>query len=1325
MKKILHTALLLLAIVLCAHADEKALDKMVFNAAVVNNLFPQERVYLHFDNTAYYLGETMWFKAYVTEGVKDTPSTLSKVLYVELCAPEGYVVETKKYKIDDKGTCHGEFELKPLLLSGYYEIRAYTRYMLNWGKEAVFSRVFPIFDKVNGNNWDFKNMLDRRRGFMYRGEWVSSDLPDVDLKFYPESGHLIEGIETTVAYELRGEDGIAGEDTVYIYADKKLLQKSVPIHAGKGTFKLTPQTDVKYRAEVKRGKKEHKFELPKVEKEGVSIAVTDEQQKVSIKVSNNLEQSTILGCAVLHRGELSHYHSYDSENNGKIFTIAKDSLREGVNRVIVFVDDSLPLAERQFFVMHENIQPGDRETAKLKITANGEPLHKLSLKPHEKFSITIEREDGKPIEENTELSLSVSDAAGRQQTSYTHNMYSYLLLGSELKGYIPDAARYFDPANKSRAEELDLLMLTNGWTSYDWSKLARKEIKLFQPLEKGITVKGTFYKKEKERRLGRKGHYILHPQKGCNTRFEICYKDSLITGYDFMTNQYGTFQIQTEDFYGKKIAALTPEISGDQMADSIFSFSLDRYYSPSFRLFDYWERHTGMPLTDKEKRELEAKSIKLRPFEYMLSSVEVTAAKEYERYSRPPHSEMRFDYLDEWEYAQDVTYLRISKDFNVIDDNLLNDAIADIAPTVNDIQISTSDDTGSETSDAGNIDGQSIVDDYLIIDNYSEGDIRSRQWVGSNNYIKYVGKVRHWHYNILTKEAPLQGADGYLRLRQNPYHKLMPPALKTFRHSYTAEDIVKSAMKRHNYNWAYWIQLMVVAGEYSSDSIPRPDKEYIKGKKPQQMGNFKEFVIRSDIGTRKQFVNTLGQWTKKGQAMDNKEQYAKFYLGFLSQTYLTHKEGVDGYEGKKLVEAVYKYLTTPASKPYHPNYVACMIPYKEDEKHKGIVPELHIGGTKRYTSVQGYNESKQFYSPDYKGKQPTEKDFRRTLIWVPSAKSTNGKAIIELYNSSVAKEISVNAEGCNNGTIYGSDLNIITRTLSTEQRAFAEQKSAATLKNNPAMLAYCMKLINDGQKLYKEQEFEGAFANFSDAAAMGEPTAMFYTGVCYANGEGVEKSPEKAFRMFRAAANGNNIPAMHNLANCYMQGIGTLKNDAQALRWYTAAADSGFVRSMSVLAKSYEDGILSEKSPEKATEWYKRAAEKEEPYAMYKVARMYEREDSLTGKKGKALRESETIKLYTRAAQLRNPQAQMKLAEFYGNGRYVKKDKKKRFEWLQHAANNGLMEAQEQVGMCFEKGRGAEKNDKKAYKYYKLAAEQGSEIGKAKAYEFEVLKFYK
>ena len=1302
MKKFLYTALLLL-VALFSYADEKSLDIMAFNAAVVNNLFPQERVYLHFDNTAYYLGETMWFKAYVTEGVKDAPSTLSKVLYVELVAPEGYVVETKKYKIDEKGCCNGEFELKPLLLSGYYEIRAYTRYMLNWGKEAVFSRVFPIFDKVNGNNWDFKNMLDRRRGFMYRGEWISSELPELDLKFYPEGGHLIEGIETTVAYELRGEDGIAGEDTVYIYAGKNLLQRSVPTHAGKGTFSLTPEAGVKYHAEVKRGKKEHKFDLPKIEKEGVSIAVTDEQQKISIKVSNNLESSTALGCAVLHRGELSHYQKYYSDNNGKIITIDKDSLREGVNRVIVFVDDSLPLAERQFFVMHENIQPGDRETAKLKVTSNGEPLHKLSLKPHEKFCVTIEREDGKPIEENTELSLSVSDAAGRQQTSYTHNMYSYLLLGSELNGYIPDAARYFDIANKNRAKELDLLMLTNGWTSYDWSKLAKKEVKLDQPLEKGITVKGTFYKKEKNKKFGELGRFTLIPQKNLNMKFEICYEDSIVSNYEFATDKKGTLQLQTEDFYGKKIGAITPLLASDQIVDSLYTYALDRYYSPEFRLYDYWERHIGLPLTDKEKQELEAKSIKLRPFEYMLSSVEVTAAKEYERYSRPPRSEMRFDYLDEWEYAQDVTFLHESKDYdkhsNEIQEHIQQNKVENEEDYITLLD--------NETS------GLSNISTYEITPRDTKGAIHLPPLV------KYLGNTRYW----IREEIPSIGGGAESIIRRDPNDLKIP--YQMFPNAYTAADVVRSAMYRHGYNWAYWVQLMVVAGAYNPDSVPRPDNDYLKGKNSVKMTNFKEFVIRSDKGAREQFENLQSVWTRKGKAMDSKMHYIRFYMGFLSQMIIPGIDDVDGFMSERFYKQVSSGMHLGRSFPINPNYVACMIPYEEGEEKKGIVPDLHTGSVKRYTSIQGYSENKQFYSPDYKGKQPSEKDFRRTLIWVPSAKSRDGKATVELCNSSVAKEISVNVEGCGNGTIYGSDLNIVTRTLTDEQRAAADQQATATLKKNPAMLAHCLKLINDGQKLYKEQEYNAAFEKFHDAAAMGEPTASYLTAVCYAYGQGTEKDSVKAFNLYRSAANSGVAVAIHQLATCYKDGNGTEKNKSLALKWYTAAADSGLVRSMSMLAKSYDEGLFTEKNSEKAIEWYKRAAEEEEPYAMYKVARMHEHDDSVAGKKGKALRVSEAIKLFTRAAELKNVQAQMKLAECYSNGRYVKKNKKLRFEWLLHAANNGNIQAQELVAECYEKGRGTQKNNPKAYNWYKRAAKQGSELGKVKAKEYELFKFYK
>ena len=96
MKRILYTALLLL-VALFARADENSLDTLVLKSLSVSQMLPQERVYLHFDNSGYYLGETMWFKAYCTGSYGTTVAPpQSKVLYVELCAPEGYVIETKK-----------------------------------------------------------------------------------------------------------------------------------------------------------------------------------------------------------------------------------------------------------------------------------------------------------------------------------------------------------------------------------------------------------------------------------------------------------------------------------------------------------------------------------------------------------------------------------------------------------------------------------------------------------------------------------------------------------------------------------------------------------------------------------------------------------------------------------------------------------------------------------------------------------------------------------------------------------------------------------------------------------------------------------------------------------------------------------------------------------------------------------------------------------------------------------------------------------------------------------------------------------------------------
>ena len=162
----------------------------ILKAAQWNRLYPQEKVYLHLDNSAYFLGETIWMKAYVTRSDTENRSNISRVLYVELISPRGFVVERRKLQVTD-GLAWGDIKLtKRILKAGYYEIRAYTRYMTNWGNRNFFSRVFPVFDKPRTEGdysrmslepYDVTRQPDERRASVSESENVDRDIRIIEL----------------------------------------------------------------------------------------------------------------------------------------------------------------------------------------------------------------------------------------------------------------------------------------------------------------------------------------------------------------------------------------------------------------------------------------------------------------------------------------------------------------------------------------------------------------------------------------------------------------------------------------------------------------------------------------------------------------------------------------------------------------------------------------------------------------------------------------------------------------------------------------------------------------------------------------------------------------------------------------------------------------------------------------------------------------------------------------------------------------------------------------------------------------------------------------
>ncbi|MBC7399923.1 MAG: hypothetical protein H7289_08250, partial [Mucilaginibacter sp.] len=100
---------------------------------------PQEKAYLHMDKPYYALGDTIWFKGYITIGSRHQLSKLSGALYVDLINEKDSVVKDLKLPITS-GMVVGDFILGDDYKQGSYRIRAYTQWMRNAGEDYFFDK---------------------------------------------------------------------------------------------------------------------------------------------------------------------------------------------------------------------------------------------------------------------------------------------------------------------------------------------------------------------------------------------------------------------------------------------------------------------------------------------------------------------------------------------------------------------------------------------------------------------------------------------------------------------------------------------------------------------------------------------------------------------------------------------------------------------------------------------------------------------------------------------------------------------------------------------------------------------------------------------------------------------------------------------------------------------------------------------------------------------------------------------------------------------------------------------------------------------------------
>lgn len=577
----------------------------VKHGLLFNKLNPQEKVYLHFDNTGYFKGERIYFKAYAIRTDTGRPSDISRVLYVELLNPSGDVVMTNKVKMEH-GEGYGDIPLDSVFGTGFYEVRAYTRYMRNWGDNVAFSRVFPVYrkPKVEGDysqpkidELSYIHRLPDGREKLESGykpskkkspEWVDT----YKVGVYPEGGDLVEGLTSRVAVSvLDGEGRHAKVAGVVVGPQGEDVCSVTTNDDGLGLFEITPAEGIyKLILTTEKGKR-LTFQLPEAKKAGCVMTVNTIDDEITAVVrASESQKGALMGYTLMNRGVVEAYDTLTAETAIEL-GFDRNDLLPGVHQLTLFNSHGRILSERIFFVC-----PKSADTDSIKV----ETLS-ADMRPCGKISVRLSAQP------NSSLSFSAMDVATLTDGK-VGNFQTWMLLSSEVKGYIENPDYYFESDDREHRQAADLLMMVQGWRRYDWQLYcgAKKWADMegfpgkFQPIEDHLYVHGQLHK---DMNKWRKKHPVagvdltvfLYSLSGDNATGEHFRGESItdsVGGYAFkLPDLNGEWEMQMQTKWNDKNAAYT--------------VAIDRHFSPKPRFLSAYETEP-VELPEWAKKEKEA-----------------------------------------------------------------------------------------------------------------------------------------------------------------------------------------------------------------------------------------------------------------------------------------------------------------------------------------------------------------------------------------------------------------------------------------------------------------------------------------------------------------------------------------------------------------------------------------------------------------------------------------------------------------------------------------------------------------------------------------------
>jgi len=443
-----------------------------------------EKIYLHTDRSSYFTGEDIWYKAYDVRAYNNFLFDNSNILYVELIAPDSKIVARNKTNLE-LGLGYGDFKLLDSIVKpGRYQLRAYTNWNRNFGDDFVFKKDIEIINAFEQNSSSGATQKNDNAAVINAITSGTKSTSKVD--FFPEGGSLLENVASIVGFKAVDGNGKPIEVTGEVFdSNNELITSFASTHDGMGKFQMIPIEGKQYYAKIKtKTGTELRNDLPKATKQGYLLNYRLFRGKNIITINTNqatLAQNPNAVLLVSCKGKgISYLESNQTLTETTLsFELPKDKTPEGISQITLFDSSFKPQSERLVYIEKEHDLDVMLAT------------DKASYKPQEKVSISVSSKTKTGVAKSASFSLSVTDMNGEEEDKdLGSNISSYFLMEADIRGKVNNPAYYFDSNNTKRLEDLDNLLLTQGWRDFLWKTPPMVNESVDYIAEKGITITG-------------------------------------------------------------------------------------------------------------------------------------------------------------------------------------------------------------------------------------------------------------------------------------------------------------------------------------------------------------------------------------------------------------------------------------------------------------------------------------------------------------------------------------------------------------------------------------------------------------------------------------------------------------------------------------------------------------------------------------------------------------------------------------------------------------------------------------------------------------------